>query len=411
MKYNQKITALWTAAMLAASLTYPALAVSPQIAQPRASASAQSTQSTAETTKKLLTIQDAIKSAVNANLNLKKYELTRESLLKSIDANYTRDRSIFDMRNYQESLLPAPGTPGYKAAKTQMEAEFNKAMAASDVVMAQLVSQRGTVDMSTVMEREGVGITINRLFTSIMQQEKNIDILNQKIAQDTKNMALYEKQFELGKISQSKLDEYALQNKNNTNLLKIEQGKLQNYYNELEKITQISNIQRDYTLEKPLIEYKVIELSEAGQKTQQQRAPDYSLQVITKSADAKVKETTFKNYPYVSSESSYNQLSDERYIAQLDESQAKRDAMFNAQTKYNSLQELQQNIEIAEKNVQKLENQLKDLQSKYDKGMISKNLLDNNVFAVQEAKNSLEGLKIQHYQLRIMYENPYFAGQ
>ncbi len=72
MKYNQKITALWTAAMLAASLTYPALAVSPQIAQPRASASAQSTQSTAETTKKLLTIQDAIKSAVNANLNLKK---------------------------------------------------------------------------------------------------------------------------------------------------------------------------------------------------------------------------------------------------------------------------------------------------------------------------------------------------
>lgn len=365
-----------------------------------------------KTEKKLLTIDEAIKSAVNNNLNLKKFEVTRESLLKKIDQNYSQDKSIFELRTWQENnLANLPDGPEKEKAKQQLEQEFNKAMAGSDVVMAQLVNQRGTIDISKVMEREGVHLSIRRLFTSIMQKEKDIEILGKKIAQDKKNMQLYEKQFELGKISQSKLKEQALETTKNENLLKIEQGKLQNYYNELENLTQISSLQSKYTLEKPSIDYRPIELSEASQKAQQERAADYNLQVISKVADTKIKESVYQNYPYVATESSYVELRDQKDIAQLDESQAKRDAKYNAQVKYNDLQELQQNILLTEKNITKIENQLKDLRSKYDLGLVAKNVVDNSVFALDEAKNGLDSLKIRHYQLRIMYENAYFAGQ
>lgn len=364
--------------------------------------------------KKVLTMDEAIKSAVSNNLNLKKNELTRESLLKEIDENYRRDTSIFTAREWEEKRLEQLKNldmNAYNKAKQQMEDDFNKAMAASDVVMARLVSQRGAIDMSRVMEREGVNISVRRLFTSVMQKEKDLEILHRKINQDKKNMSLYEKQLALGKISASKLEESRIEITKNENLLKIEEGRLQSYYNELEKLTQINNIQTQYTLEKPSIEYRPIEFSEATQKAQQERAADYSAQVAATVADTKIKESLYENYPYVSTESSYNQLQDEKYIAQLEESQAKRNAKFNAQQKYNSLQEIQQNIILAEKNILKLENQLKDLQSKYRLGLISKNAIDNSGFALDEARNALESLKIQHYQLRITYENAYFAGQ
>lgn len=362
--------------------------------------------------KKLLTMEEAIKSAINNNINLKKFEVNRESVLREIDNNYSRDKSIFEIRDWQEKNLQGlQGTPAYDKAKEQLEYDFNKAMAGSDVTMARLVNQRGTIDMSKVMEREGVYLSIRRLFTSIMQKEKDIAILHRKIEQDKKNMALYEKQYELGKISHSKLKEFALENTKNANLLKIEQGKLQNYYNELENLTQISNLQSQYTLEKPQIEYRILEFSEATQKAQQERAADYSLQVISKVADTKIKESVYENYPYVASESSYVQLRDEKDIAGLEQSQAKRDAKYNAQVKYNNLQEIQENIALTEKNIEKIENQLKDLKAKYDLGLVSKNTVENSQFGLDEAKNALEALKIQHYQLRILYENAYFAGQ
>ncbi|MDO5062030.1 MAG: TolC family protein [Peptostreptococcaceae bacterium] len=408
MKRNLKnIVAITAAGMIltSSSLSYAMPIYNKPVAPKTTKAEEQKTE------KKLLTMDEAIKSAVNNNLNLKKFEVTRESLLKKIDENYSRDKSIFELKAWQEQNLAGLSADELAKAKEQMEREFNKAMAGSDVVMAQLVNQRGTIDMSKVMEREGVNLSIRRLFTSIMQKEKDIAILNQKIAQDKKNMQLYEKQFELGRISRSKLNEQALETTKNENLLKIEQGKLQNYYNELENLTQISNLQSKYTLEKPSIDYRPIELSEASQKAQQERAADYNLQVVSKVADTKIKESVYENYPYVASESSYVELRDQKDIAQLDESQAKRDAKYNAQVKYNNLQELQQNILLAEKNITQLENKLKDLRSKYDLGLVAKNLVDNSMFGLDEAKNNLDSLKIQHYQLRIMYENAYFAGQ
>ena len=143
--------------------------------------------------KKLLTLEEAIKKAVGNNLALKKYEITRESLLKQIDSSYRNDKSIFDAKEFQESQLPDKDDPTYEKAKQQMDYQFQKAMANSDVVKASLISQRGSIDMNTVMERESVGININRLFTSIQQKQKDIDILEQKIEQDKKNIDIYEK--------------------------------------------------------------------------------------------------------------------------------------------------------------------------------------------------------------------------
>ena len=158
---------------------------------------------------------------------------------------------------------------------------------------------------------------------------------------------------------------------------------------------------------------KPVELTAASQKAQQERAADYSVQVISKVANTKIQESLYENYPYVTapdSTTNFAKLSDEKYIAQLEESQAKRDAKSYAQTKYNNLQELQLNIEIAQNEITKLEKQLSDIQSKYKLGLISKNALDNSSFALDEARNNLESLKLQHYQLRMLYENAYFAG-
>ncbi len=378
------------------------------------SASNSTTSTKTEAPKNILTIKRAIDSAISNNINLKKYEIQRETLVKEIDGNSDSYQSIFKQQEYLQSQLAnlPEGSAEYEKAKAEMESAFNKQMAANDVTMARLVNQRGVVDLSKVMEREGVIISVNRLFTSIQQKQKDIEILNKKIAQDQKNYALYEKQYELGKISHSKLKEYNLDLTKNKNELLIAQSKLQTYFNELENLTQISNLQRDYTLENLATEYKPIELSAASQKAQQERAADYSLQVISKVANTKIQESLYQNYPYISEAgTNYSKLSDERYIAQLEESQSKRDAKLSAQTKYNNLQELQLSIQIAQNEITKLENQLKDLKSKYDLGLISKNVYDNSLFGLDEAKNNLESLKVQHYQLRILYENAYFAGQ
>ncbi len=378
------------------------------------SASNSTTSTKTEAPKNILTIKRAIDSAISNNINLKKYEIQRETLVKEIDGNSDSYQSIFKQQEYLQSQLAnlPEGSAEYEKAKAEMESAFNKQMAANDVTMARLVNQRGVVDLSKVMEREGVIISVNRLFTSIQQKQKDIEILNKKIAQDQKNYALYEKQYELGKISHSKLKEYNLDLTKNKNELLIAQSKLQTYFNELENLTQISNLQRDYTLENLATEYKPIELSAASQKAQQERAADYSLQVISKVANTKIQESLYQNYPYISEAgTNYAKLSDERYIAQLEESQSKRDAKLSAQTKYNNLQELQLSIQIAQNEITKLENQLKDLKSKYDLGLISKNVYDNSLFGLDEAKNNLESLKVQHYQLRILYENAYFAGQ
>lgn len=369
-------------------------------------------QQTTEAEKKILTLEEAIKKAISHNLNLKKYEITRESLLKQIDASYTSDQSIFAMREYQESQLPdeKDNPEAYEKAKQEMDAQFQKAMAGSDFVKASLINQRGTLDMNTVMERENVGISINRLFTSIDQKEKDIEILKRKIEQDRKNLSLHEKQLALGKISQSKMEDLYLESGKNQNNLKVEKLKLDGYYRELENLTLLSNIQRDYKLEKLEREYRPIDLSPETQRIKEQSAADFSTLVSAKTAAMKIAQSKYENYPYVAGESSYVEVSDNRYLSQLEESQAIREAKAKAQEKYNNLQELQENISLAQKNIQKLENQLKDLNRKHQLGLISKNTLDNSAFSLDEAKNSLEALKTQHYQLRQMYENSYFAG-
>ena len=362
--------------------------------------------------KKLLTLEEAIKKAVGNNLALKKYEITRESLLKQIDSSYRNDKSIFDMKEYQEGLLPEAGTPAYEQAKQQMDYQFQKAMANSDVVKASLISQRGSIDMNTVMERESVGININRLFTSIQQKQKDIDILEQKIEQDKKNINIYEKQLNLGKISQSKFDELALETTKNANRMTIEKSKLSGYYRELENATLLSNIEQNYKLEVKSYEYSPFELTMETQKAKEQSAADLSALVSSKTAAVKISTSKYDNYPYVMGDenTTYTQVLDNKYLSELEESEAIRTSKANAQKKYNNIQELQQNIELTKKDITKLENQLNSLKNKYSLGLISKNTLDNSIFALKEAQNGLESLKTQHYQLRQMYENSYFAG-
>lgn len=382
------------------------------VAAPRVVSAAPSTQSTqtVETKEKQqLTLEDAIKKAVQNNLNLKKNEIQRESLLKQIDQSYQSDQSIFAMKQYQDAQLNE-SDPNYEQTKREQDAQFQKAISGSDYLKATLINQRTTLDVSTIMERETVGMNINRLFTSIQQKEQDIRILERKIVQDAKNLSLYQKQQALGKISDGKLTELQLDATKNQNRLKVEKLKLSAYYRELENLTLLSNIERDYQLEQIETVYQPIELSIETQRIKEQSAADFSTLVSSKVAARKIAESKYENYPYLSESTTYVEVSDNKYLSQLEESQAIREAKLSAQTKYNNLQELQENIEISSKDITKLELQLKDLALKYKLGTISKNTYDNAVFSLDEAKNSLEALKTQHYQARQMYENLYFAG-
>ena len=405
MKYNKYI-ALGLSAVMTLG-TFSSAFAAPMVVQRASSYDAQKKEQVQE--KKVLTMEEAIKKAVDNNLNLKKFEITRESLLKQIDSSYRNDQSIFAVKAYQDSQLDQ-SAPDYQVKKNQVDAEFQRAMSGSDYVKAMAISQRSNIDVNTVMEREGVGISISRLFTSIAQKEDDIAILNKKIEQDKKNISLYEKQLALGKISASKWDELTLESTKNQNRLKVDTLKLSGYYRELENLTLLSNIQRDYKLEDVSLQYKPIDLSLDTQKAKEQSAADLSALVSSKTAAKKIAESKYDNYPYLGEDTTYVAVSDEKYLSQLEESQSIREAKANAQTKYNNLQELQENIEITKKDITKLENQLKDLKTKYSLGLISKNMLDNSQFALEEALNGLESLKTQHYQLRQMYENPYFAG-
>lgn len=365
----------------------------------------------AQTPKPTLTVQEAIKKSIQHNTNLMRFEINRESLLRSIDQNYRNDQSIFKIFEDTKSTLPAENTPEYEQAKKDMDESFKKAIASSDVVVSKLISQKANIDIAKIVERENVISSIKRLFTSIEQKENDILILSKKIAHDEKTLAILQKQLTLGKISKNKFDEQELELSKNISRLKIEKSTLANYYNELSSLTRIDNIQSKYTLEKLEIPFEMIVLSEEMQSVQNERAKTYSINVANKINETKLSETIYQNYPSVSSESTYNEVKDNKDIAKIDETQAIIDAKKNSQTKYNNLQEIQENIIIAKKDIEKLKIQVKSIEKKYKLGLISKNDYENSSFGLQEAENGLKILYLQHYQLKLAYENPYLAGQ
>lgn len=365
----------------------------------------------AQTPKPTLTVQEAIKKSIQHNTNLMRFEINREILLRSIDQNYRNDQSIFKIFEDTKSTLPAENTPEYEQAKKDMDESFKKAIASSDVVVSKLISQKANIDIAKIVERENVISSIKRLFTSIEQKENDILILSKKIAHDEKTLAILQKQLTLGKISKNKFDEQELELSKNISRLKIEKSTLANYYNELSSLTRIDNIQSKYTLEKLEIPFEMIVLSEEMQSVQNERAKTYSINVANKINETKLSETIYQNYPSVSSESTYNEVKDNKDIAKIDETQAIIDAKKNSQTKYNNLQEIQENIFIAKKDIEKLKIQVKSIEKKYKLGLISKNDYENSSFGLQEAENGLKVLYLQHYQLKLAYENPYLAGQ
>lgn len=361
--------------------------------------------------KPVLTVDEAIKKSIQSNTNLLKYELTRETLLKGIDETYTSSKSVFSIFDNQMQNLPAPGTPQYDEAKRNLENDFKKAIANSDVAVSKLINERGNIDLAKIVEIENTGVAIKKLFTSINQKEVDIKILEQKIALDQRLLNSLQKQLELGRVSQVKYKEQELELSKNANKLKAEKSALNIYYNELSALTRIDGIQSKYSLEKYQAPYKPIILSEATQNAQNERAVAYSINVATKINDTKIKQTIFDNYPNVTTEGNYLQTRDSKDIAQLEESQAKVEAKKNSQAKYDNLQQIQGNITIALKDIEKIKLQTSSTEKLYKAGKISKNNYESSLFALQEAENQLSSLYIQHYQLRLMYENPYLAGQ
>lgn len=353
--------------------------------------------------KQVLTYEIALKKALDYSITNKKTEAQKETIQKQLDNIYAGYDDLF--------LLPP------SSASDGLWANF-------DIARETLMNTKNTLELSMNMEMENIKLSITGLFNNIEQQEKNIALAKQKIDQGNKNLTLYKKQYELGMISKQKLEEYTLENRELTTKLALEENKLSLYYAELEKTTGIKNLTENYTLEDLELEYEPFTLEKAELDRYKNSVLEYNMGVNSKKNALSTAESNFENYvplyniqyqQWLAGKGnkptlSYDGLLNDKNVAELDLSLTEADVKLNVEKKYNSLQELQVNVDSIKSQLEKLNLQLTDLERKYNLGLVSRNALENTRLAKNELENTLSSLVVQQQQLKMMFQSPYFAG-
>lgn len=347
--------------------------------------------------KKLLDYDTAIKKSVTNSITRKSAELQEDTIKDKIDDNtdYSRLFSIKD--------------PNILAGK----------LANMDVYNKNLTTTRDLLVRQKTVDTENLKITIAGLFNNIEQRTKNIDLLNKKIAQGEENLSLYKKQFGLGMISQNEMEQQEIANKALKTELALEQTKLKEHYSELEKNTGIMNLEDSYDIVPLNMEYKEISMTKSDLEIYKRNIENFDLNILAKKNAVENKTTFLENYSELYSfqhltgqEPSYDYKSslDEKHVAELDLSQTIQNAKMNVEKNYTSLQQLQQSIAATKIELDKLDVQMKDLDKKFELGLVAKNSYENTKLSREDLKNKLDSLMVQQKQLKLIFESPYFAG-
>lgn len=353
--------------------------------------------------KQVLSYEVALKKALDFSISNKKTEAQKDSIQKQIDNLYAGYDNLF--------LLPP------SSIADSMWANF-------DIARETLFNTKSTLELSMNMEIENIKLSLTGLFNNIAQQSKNIILAKEKIAQGNRNLMLYNKQYELGMISKQKLDEYTIENRDAATKLALEENKLNLYYAELEKLTGIKDLKAGYTLDEIEIIYKALIIEKTELERYKNSVLEYNINVNSKQNSLSSAEMNFDNYvPLYNLQyqqwlagngnkptMSYDGLLNDKNIAELDLSLTQADVKLNVEKKYNSLQEIQVNINSITGQLEKLNLQITDLQRKYDLGLVSKNVVENTKLGKIELETTLSSLIVQQQQLKMLFESPYFAG-
>lgn len=353
--------------------------------------------------KQVLSYELALKKALDFSISNKKTEAQKDSIQKQIDNLYAGYDNLF--------LLPP------SSIADSMWANF-------DIARETLFNTKSTLELSMNMEIENIKLSLTGLFNNIGQQEKNIILAKEKIAQGNRNLTLYNKQYELGMISKQKLDEYTIENRDASTKLALEENKLNLYYAELEKLTGIKNLKAGYTLDEIEIIYKALTIEKVELERYKNSVLEYNININSKKNSLSSAEMNFDNYvPLYNLQyqqwlagngnkptMSYDGLLNDKNIAELDLSLTEADVKLNVEKKYNSLQEIQVNIDSINSQLEKLNLQITDLQRKYDLGLVAKNVVENTKLGKIELETTLSSLIVQQQQLKMLFESPYFAG-
>lgn len=354
--------------------------------------------------KKILDYDTAIKKALAYSITSKSAELQRETLQDKMDDLDYRYDTLFEIKdpNMLEGTL----------ANLEI---YNKSLSTN----RDLMLRQKTVDS------EQLKITVAGLFNNIEQQLKLIEFANNKIAQGKENIILFEKQYDLGMISEHTLKQAVLENKALENDLRVQGIKLSEFYAELEKTTGISDISENYDLKPLEMEYKEVTVSDIDIKRYKADIQNFDIGILSKQNAVENKTTAFDNYPqtynfaYLSwlagnqpqaPDFDYKSTRDEKNVAELDLSQTVINAGLNVEKNYAALQQLQQSIAVMRLELEKLTLNIANVENRYKLGMESKNTYQNTLLSKQELETKLSGMIVQQKQLRLLFESPYFAG-
>ena len=256
------------------------------------------------------------------------------------------------------------------------------------------------------------------LFNSISQKESEIELLEEKLAFQLKNLDLTRTSFELGFRSEAEHRKSIEDFQTLQNEVTNKKEELNKEFRELNLFLGERDIFQRYDIEPVKYEFERLIQDNTRLEINIQNAINRNFMVWLKERNLDLKDLDIRLYSVVlpsliragetPEPMSVKEL--ELSLASTELTELRRDVRENVIQKYNSLIQLEKAIDSLRLNIAILERELELSRVRLDTGLMTSLQVKQLELQLNELKSILENQIMQHGYLKFVYENPALAG-
>lgn len=345
------------------------------------------TEAKTETDKKLITLEVAIKIALEKNIDLKSYDAQKEKIQANIDSYF---------RNISNNSLYLPGA--------------ESALSQVNYGGAQSFLSRDKLERGQLLKTEAIKNSTESAFATISKLRREVASLDSKYNNELQMYNKDVKKQELGIISKMQLEENRLALMELKSSCTSKKTDLDIAYGELNKLLKLPNFS-EYTVDNYSVEYEVLSWDKEKVEKYIRQIPDYNMDVLNKKGEAEFNRNEINGILTINNgKEPYMSIKADAYIADFTASQLAEESMTASRDKYNNLVQLQSGISALEQNLKALNLQKNNLETKYKMGQVAKSEVDKINLSIKDIEDNLQSQKETYMNVRRIFENRYMSG-
>ncbi|SDY99273.1 hypothetical protein [Tindallia californiensis] len=355
------------------------------------------------TAKTPLTLEEAIKKAVDNDISLRKRANTIEQLQESRSRlrEYDQDTrpTISDLESAQTDPQAARGVMISSATSKNIVMNIIQ----TDINIRSLRNQKE-------IEEERIGYILEAMFNDIREVKVNKELLEDRLSYMNTLQSQERLKAENGMASRfsfSQLTQEVERTEKNRDLLAESERIL---YEQLGIMTGIRNI-HDYEAVIELMEYQPVAGTATSTLVSRAVAADPYVEIAELQITKAETDTKFFTYTGSPADPPYKVKEIEVDNAIKERNNIRRNLREVLEERISKLKQLEKTIQQGEMKVKQLEEQLEVLELQYELGMIIRNSITEKELEIKSELEELENLKQQHALLRTQVTKPYLVPE